>query len=779
MSFPRAALKRFNEAKDSGPPPGHYTVKQPEKNLGTFKFEHAGERFKSMESIPDESVQADNNTFTAPVPPITNSKKKLNFSGSENKKPEKRRTPVKSSPNVVSKEKQAYEREIRQLLQQCSDREADIKRHKLEIQRFEGKVSILTKDKISLESNTSLMEKSIAALTKKNEFLIAQCEKEKKKENSELDLKKLKTQILSMKQQSDRDKMKIANLEADLDAARSRIMALRDANKVLEQLNLEIEKHGSDVSVQVERLQGLVDKLREENARLQDEGEDTKLKLTEIQEEFNEKLQCVLQERMKECENKTQAANKQVAELQTNIQDADAKLEELSETVNLLQCEKSDMHAVNVKLQQHISETEQRCETFAAEESERKNELKKRIMEVETAQVEIENLQKELKENKEKHESVLKETDERRAEALEESRALNKKLDALAKCEAELSQEVSNKTSETEQLRGQLESVTSSKNDLAQEVETIKKELGLLRADHMEKSKKLNEVETEKKTLMEQLDDNKHQLERHKEASMTSEAKYLDLEKQFASANQNAMAIKMREEKLRLEVEDARMTWKQEEEGHHEKLKEFTRRILDTQKKLNQRENEVKTLTEELVSIKRAMDDLNDKSNEQCRNSEVEISSLKAKNEQLECDVTKLTEGINELKEAVESKGNADETEKWKTLYEELLEKVKPFQGQLDAYSAEKAMLLSETSAAQAETTRLGLKYAELLGHQNQRQKIKHIVKIKEESVALKQENTKLRNQVSLLTKQVVKSRKPVFDPATAFQHHKENANPN
>jgi len=48
-------------------------------------------------------------------------------------------------------------------------------------------------------------------------------------------------------------------------------------------------------------------------------------------------------------------------------------------------------------------------------------------------------------------------------------------------------------------------------------------------------------------------------------------------------------------------------------------------------------------------------------------------------------------------------------------------------------------MLLNETNAAQAELSQLGKKYADLLGHQNHRQKIRHVVKINEENATLKQ----------------------------------------
>lgn len=43
----------------------------------------------------------------------------------------------------------------------------------------------------------------------------------------------------------------------------------------------------------------------------------------------------------------------------------------------------------------------------------------------------------------------------------------------------------------------------------------------------------------------------------------------------------------------------------------------------------------------------------------------------------------------------------------------------------------------------QAEMERLGRNYAQLLGHQNQKQKIRHIVKIKEENDALKRVSLK------------------------------------
>lgn len=61
------------------------------------------------------------------------------------------------------------------------------------------------------------------------------------------------------------------------------------------------------------------------------------------------------------------------------------------------------------------------------------------------------------------------------------------------------------------------------------------------------------------------------------------------------------------------------------------------------------------------------------------------------------------------------------------------------FQQQLDAFEAEKNALLNEHGAAQEELNKLSDAYAKLLGHQNQKQKIKHVMKLKEENTQLKQ----------------------------------------
>lgn len=60
-------------------------------------------------------------------------------------------------------------------------------------------------------------------------------------------------------------------------------------------------------------------------------------------------------------------------------------------------------------------------------------------------------------------------------------------------------------------------------------------------------------------------------------------------------------------------------------------------------------------------------------------------------------------------------------------------------QEQLNAFAAERNALLNENGANQEELNKLSDAYASLLGHQNQKQKIKHVIKLKDENISLKQ----------------------------------------
>nr|XP_013809157.1 PREDICTED: hyaluronan mediated motility receptor isoform X3 [Apteryx mantelli mantelli] len=206
----------------------------------------------------------------------------------------------------------------------------------------------------------------------------------------------------------------------------------------------------------------------------------------------------------------------------------------------------------------------------------------------------------------------------------------------------------------------------------------------------------------------------------------------------------------------------------QEAECTKNKAKEeCARMLLEAQTKLALKEAEIERTRESYLAQMTKLQEKLEVQTEDLRSLEEE-RSRKNINE----DVT------SSLKEEIKT---------WRTLYEDLHNKTKPFQQQLDAFEAEKNALLNEHGAAQEELNKLSDAYAKLLGHQNQKQKIKHVMKLKEENTHLKQDVSKLR---ALLAKEKQTSRDLQeqlyaiqgirrFDPSKAFQHDsKENIPP-
>jgi len=71
--------------------------------------------------------------------------------------------------------------------------------------------------------------------------------------------------------------------------------------------------------------------------------------------------------------------------------------------------------------------------------------------------------------------------------------------------------------------------------------------------------------------------------------------------------------------------------------------------------------------------------------------------------------------------------------------YEEIEERYRPYQDQIDGLEELNHLLRNQTSSAQTEAQKLSEQYTKLLGHQNQKQKIHYVKKIKDENATMKQ----------------------------------------
>jgi len=231
------------------------------------------------------------------------------------------------------------------------------------------------------------------------------------------------------------------------------------------------------------------------------------------------------------------------------------------------------------------------------------------------------------------------------------------------------------------------------------------------------------------------------------------------------TALENIDKMKKKEEDLIETISSLKSQLKDNSVSNQKTLDEFTKRILETQQRLNHREEYIEMLKEREKKLEENLNRVQDEveSCEEKHKNEIEKLNQILKEKDLE---------ISEMKKCE----NEEEVEMWKMKYEDLLETIGPFKKQLDSFAAEKNFLLNRNNAAEAEVSDLGRKYAELLGHQNQKQKIRHVVKLKDEVMNLRKENTSLKIQVDNLLKKVVKTRKPKFDPSQAFKLSKEKS---
>ncbi|KAK8723962.1 hypothetical protein OTU49_011632, partial [Cherax quadricarinatus] len=125
-----------------------------------------------------------------------------------------------------------------------------------------------------------------------------------------------------------------------------------------------------------------------------------------------------------------------------------------------------------------------------------------------------------------------------------------------------------------------------------------------------------------------------------------------------------------------------------------------------------------------------------------------------------------------------------EELNSWKDKFLHLENMIEPFREQLDAYEVEKAMLLERNSAAIDEAEKLSKQYATLLGHQNHKQKIQHVLKLKTENSQLKEEVYKLRQETERQRKNVRRLEEKIaklcgssrLNDTTRFLSDKENS---
>ncbi|KAJ1127886.1 hypothetical protein NDU88_006279 [Pleurodeles waltl] len=801
MSFPKAPIKRFNEHVGCAPAPGSYDVKDRDGIKGATSFPKS-QRFQKSKDDGTGSTQSLDHERDMSSP--TRSRKPSSLGSTPNLS----RKSEKDSDFVRELKKQkSLEKEIRALVKERGEQDKQLHDLGEEFKKTEAKLTATVREKSALAASIVSLERQLADLQKANELMKAKFSDDstKKKINAlcvELMEAKnkleLKDKELSSQQINFEEQIKV--LHIDLEASKTTSSALQEKNKYLEYVHQEGKLQSEELVMEMDKLHALIKELRAENKTLHGYLSDSQEQIQEIRLQMNTKtveFENAMKMAKLNMEKQIQLLTAKHEDVELNLQEAQKDLEAATVRETLLQEKLVATDQAKEKLAEEKAETEKKLLEHLAEMNRVSEQVE--IYKLELAQSEqllkakdqssltqknnflakeaefseqIKDLKKRCQALQQEKECLTAETQEKEQTLQAEVDLLKQKLQQEEQGSQMLLQKQNKLVFSLQQaeelaaaLREELlqveEEMRTEKSLLEEELEGTLDELDRMQLEEEHAEKLITHLEQENKQRSEELNRLELMLkeknaELEKVNMMHNKAKtQFEEERQTTLCKLNEMTVASESYKVSVSAEIESLKYKNssllekvvaldtsvlDKDNQLQEIQraaaqadeEFSRMLLDAQTTLATKESELKQAAESHLA---AMDELR--------------RQLEQKQKALE----KLCEEMHSLRRnsidenvVVQLK---EEIQKWRTLYEELHQKVKPFQQQLDMFEAEKNALLNEHGAAQDELNKLSEAYAKLLGHQNQKQKIKHVMKLKEENIQLKQEVAKLRCQLS------------------------------
>ncbi|XP_022349030.1 hyaluronan mediated motility receptor isoform X2 [Enhydra lutris kenyoni] len=528
------------------------------------------------------------------------------------------------------------------------------------------------------------------------------------------------------------------------------LMKLRNKRET-KMRSMMAKQEGMEVKLQVtqknlEESQGKIAQLEGKLFSIEKEKIDEKSE-TEKLLEYIEEISCA--------SDQVEKYKLDIAQLEENLKEKNHEVVSLKQSLE-----------ENVLLSKQVEDLNATCQLL---EKEKEDLVKRDRGWNETLNSEMQNLKEKLTLEKQEHEKLQQK---------------ELQIDSLLQQEKELSSSLQQK------LCSFQEEMMKERSLFEEELKQALDELDKLQQKEEQAERLVRQLEEETKSRAEELKLLEEKL-RGKEAELekmnaTLSQTTLLLQEKYDSTVQNLGDVTAQFESYKAltasEIEDLKLensslqekvakAEKSAEDIHHHILatenanQEYARMLLDLQTKSTLKEAEIKEIT---VSSLKTITDLQNQLKQQGEEFKKQLEEEEARKAGKENTVAELTEEMN----------------KWRLLYEELYNKTKPFQLQLDAFEAEKQALLNEHGEAQEQLNKLRDSYAKLLGHQNLKQKIKHVVKLKDENSQLKSEVSKLRSQLAKRKQNETKLQEELnkvlgikhFDPSKAFLHEsKEN----
>ncbi|XP_054648891.1 hyaluronan mediated motility receptor isoform X2 [Dunckerocampus dactyliophorus] len=608
--------------------------------------------------------------------------------------------------------------------------------------------------------------------------LFSEEERNKTQEEGFRRVEELKTELYLLKETNREEKKRQIRLQHEHVSLTEELALVDSLSVLLEHERLESEEHRSKLKEELEEVLGELALMEDQEQRRAEATDQSQEVLQKLQEE-NAKLERQLRDTRELLDRKSS----DMSSLKEEHSVAMRKLQEVhTSLLNTLGEQGTELESTKEALR----DTEERRKHLE-EEMEKATQMTKQVREeldnvIQQQDEEIRSKREELEEHQ------RKQFDEQRAKE-ENARVLLEVQVLLAHRDEQMQAMEVSHAARIRQLEQELQYQTKDKEEVLKQVEEKSQEVADLHHEKEIAQKQLKEVHQENVDIKERLLQEKEEKVKYQAALQAACA---------AREAETKDQQQLRSEVLRLQAELERMD--------EERSRLISQVELSNESELALKHH-VETAEQDRNHLQSRLDELQLKGG----NLEAQLALVEEKMEALQCEVDhhhqdqhtlqqqvkvlteekvtlqwEMHEQRRELQrkiaEAQENSSSTSETEHWRTQYEDLFAKVKPFQEQLNSFAAERSALLNENGANQEELNKLADAYARLLGHQNQKQKIKHVMKLKDENMDLKQEVLKLRSQVSRQKSDLdqLKSKLPGgcqrrFDPRKAFQHNKEN----
>ncbi|KAK7873343.1 hypothetical protein R5R35_011386 [Gryllus longicercus] len=680
----------------------------------------------------------------------------------------KRIKEVESEARIITEKLLRAEEELRRLSDIRDELKISDVENKITIVELQDKVDLLTVERNS--SNTKLTE------------VVKEC-----------DLLKSQNKNLTVGNR---------NLSDSLEALRVRLLESESDVEEMTALKCALESEKRRLEQTLERLLSELEQQKANNAQIEAESLQ---QIEEVREHLLGKLELFKQKALSgsdEIEKYEEGKSMQIQNLKSQLEHFRRELEMVSNYVATTELENEkqaqQLHVLHeehqkmkdsfemlttkyeqqaAELKQRISELSVACENITSQEQ----QILRYKCHIEQLSADVENSEARIIELNE----ALSVMEESNAEHEREIEALTEKLDHQRDCAKVATQQIANLEATKSYQDHHVQTLTSELERHKEFYHQATEHMLTLADSNAEKEKKIEvlneeneELKSSCKKFTEQLDNLKTQLfkEQSKLKESAEEIKLLEGDRFVKEEQLKELAAELKCQKEYVHTLSQQVTVLEEQKLEtEEQLSSVKQKMIALEEErsssietCSQLQNSVAKMVELNEDLTNKFSSIQEKLTEKeklCAKNESQMQTLCAeitnlnlqmqrKDKTLQDAVEKLKKENDEL-ETHNLKLNRYEQEstEWKRKYEEIESLIGPFKEQLETYRAECKILEAEKGEVQQNMRELSLQYAASLGHQNQKQKIHYMVKLKEQNMELKETVRNLKKTIEKLRK--------------------------